>query len=64
MSQIDVNVSKKKKAGKTKMTKGNGHAKKMAFLKAVGDNTFFGAGGSMGVGDKMVKQYKAHHKLT
>lgn len=62
MSQIDVNVSKKK--GKTKMTKGNGHTKKMAALKAIGDGMFLGAGGSMGVGDKMVKQYKQHHKIT
>tara|TARA_Y100001937_G_scaffold124720_1_gene189987 strand:- start:848 stop:1036 length:189 start_codon:yes stop_codon:yes gene_type:complete len=62
MSQVDVNVSKKK--GKTKLTKGKDHSKKMAFLKAVGDNTFFGAGGSMGVGDKMVSQYKKHHKIT
>ena len=62
MSTVDVRVSKKK--GKTKMTKGDGHAKKQAFLKAVGDNMFFGAGGNMGVGDKMVSQYKKHHKIT
>ena len=62
MSQVDVNVSKKK--GKTKMTKNNGHGKKMAALKAIGDSTFFGAGGSMGVGDKFVNQYKKQNKLT
>ncbi len=46
------------------MTKGNGHTKKMAALKAIGDGMFLGAGGSMGVGDKMVKHYKQHHKIT
>ncbi len=62
MSQIDVRVSKKK--GKTKMTKGNGHTKKMAAIKALGDASFFGAGGSMGVGDKFVNAYKKQNKIT
>tara|TARA_A100001388_G_scaffold239264_1_gene194411 strand:- start:735 stop:935 length:201 start_codon:yes stop_codon:yes gene_type:complete len=66
MSQVDVNVSKKKKAGKTKMTQGTGpsQTQKERFIKAFGDNTFFGAGKSMGMGDKLLAQYKSKTKKT
>ena len=63
MSQVDVNVSKKK--GKTKMTSGQtSQGQKEAFIKAFGDNTFFGAGKSMGMGDKLLAKYKAGKKKT
>ncbi len=61
MSQIDVNVSKKK--GKTKMTSGS-QGQKERFIKAFGDSTFFGAGKSMGMGDKLLAQYKSKTKKT
>tara|TARA_S200000501_G_scaffold100251_1_gene93688 strand:+ start:260 stop:451 length:192 start_codon:yes stop_codon:yes gene_type:complete len=63
MSQVDVNVSKKK--GKTKMTSGQtSQSQKEKFIKAFGDNTFFGAGKSMGMGDKLLAKYKAGKKKT
>ena len=64
MSTVDVSVSKKKKAGKTKMTQGSGpsQTQKEAFIKAFGDNSFFGAGKSMGMGDKLLSKYKANKK--
>lgn len=61
---VDVKVSDAKKAGKTKMTKNNGHTKKIATLKAMGDATFFGAGRNMGVGDKFVNAYKKQNKIS
>jgi hypothetical protein len=62
MSTVDVNVSKKK--GKTKMTQGTGPSRtqKENFIKAFGDNSFFGAGKSMGMGDKLLAQYKSKTK--
>ena len=64
MSKVDVNVSNKAKAGKTKLTQGTGPSRtqKEAFIKAFGDNSFFGAGKSMGMGDKLLAQYKSKTK--
>ena len=40
------------------------HFHSKAFIKAFGDNTFFGAGKSMGMGDRLLAKYKAGKKKT